>query len=309
MAPRDWARTRRRDGVDARGRRRRRSRRPPRTRSPDRASARPRPRTTPAGTRGRSGAISTAFPSRGAAAARPCDSSSAAFRKAANAFCAAPSAFFTAPSRSASSSRSLPRAAAALDHVGQRRAVLALELREGVEALGDEREARGIGLELLEVAGGLEGDLGEASRSSSATFAARAAYEESISSSVKSAARAADAAGIAPSRRTPAPRRRGRSSCPRCSTFANLFLSEEISSSSPSFGPTPSISPIWKSRSSRRLTRSAPASARRARSRCRAASSRWRAATFAAVSSSPAKRSRSSRGAAGSRSSRASACP
>ncbi len=50
---------------------------------------------------------------------------------------------------------------AALDHLGQRRAVLALELREGVETLGDEREARGIRLQLREIAGSLEPDLPE----------------------------------------------------------------------------------------------------------------------------------------------------
>ena len=48
---------------------------------------------------------------------------------------------------------------APLDHLGERRTVLALELREGVQPLDDEREARGIGFQLLEVARGFEGDL------------------------------------------------------------------------------------------------------------------------------------------------------
>ena len=71
----------------------------------------------------------------------------------------ASSAFRTAPSRSAELLALLPERGPALDHLSERRAVLALELRERVEALGHPREARGIGLQLLEVAGCLERDL------------------------------------------------------------------------------------------------------------------------------------------------------
>ena len=221
-----------------------------------------------------------------------------------------PPAFCTAPSRSASSSRSRPRAARRSIDLGQRRAVLALELRERVEALHEEREARGIGLQLLEVARGLEGHLAETlDRFGERRDFVRRRKERFLR---VRRGRRARRTGRAEGARLVGLQRRDvlrEQLAPLSRRSASFFLSEEISSSSPSSGFTVSISAIWKSRSSRRWTRSLPASASRARSRWRATRSRCSAATPSAGSSRPANRSSSSRGAAGSRSSRASAWP
>ena len=112
-----------------------------------------------------------------------------------------------------------------------------------------------------------------------------------------------------PPRPTRAPRRRPPRSRPRFSTLESAAFSRPRDSSSPATGAARSISPIRNSRTSSRAGPSLPSAAIRSRSASFSFHAAWSRSTSAALSESAANRSRSSRGAAGSRSSRASACP